>query len=125
VKEPISYETRKSVYNKIITYIFNPDHEEGWPKGRWFMFALGFNPENPDHVKMLAKQIYFDSVQAVFKGTTQYGEVYKLVVCITGPNGKTVNGIRTVWQKDRGANFIRLVTVYPPKKKVKPCKIRN
>jgi hypothetical protein len=69
------------------------------------------------HVKMLAKQIHFDSVKAVFQGITRYGESYDLFISITGPNGKTISGIKTVWQKDTGCDFIRLITVLPAKKK--------
>jgi hypothetical protein len=117
MKQLINYETRKSVYDKVSKYILNPEHKKGWPKGKWFMLALGFNPEKPEHVKMLARQIRFDRAWAVFQGATKYGEVYKLVVCIAGPNGKTIDGIRTGWQKDNGSNFIRLINVLPPKLK--------
>lgn len=111
----INYNTRKSVYDKLRKYIFNPEHEEGWPKGRWFMLALGFNPANLDHVKMLARQIQFDISRAIFQRSTEDGEVYRMLLSITGANNKTIDGIRTVWQKDHGSDFIRLLTIYPPK----------
>ncbi len=117
MKHTISYETRKSVYDKVSKYIFNPEHKKGWPKGKWFMLALGFNPENPDHVKLLARQIRFDGLQAQSRITTQYGEKYSSLLSITGPNGKTIDGIRTRWQIDKGNDFIRLLTILPPKKR--------
>ncbi len=117
MKQLINYETRKSVYNKISNYILNPDHKKGWDKGRWFMLALGFNPENPEHVKMLAKQIHFDVSRAIFKGTTIHGERYNIFVSFTGPNGRTIKDIQTGWQIDKGSSFIRLLTVLPPKRR--------
>lgn len=112
----INYNTRKSVYDRISRYILNPEHKSGWTKGRWFQLALGFNPDNLDHVKMLARQIHFNGSRAVFKGMRHYGERYDLFLSITGPNGKTISGIKTGWQKDNGSDFVRLVTVLPPKK---------
>jgi hypothetical protein len=117
MKEPINYLARKSVYDKVNKYLFNSENERGWAKGRWFMLALGFNPEKPEHVKMLARQIYFDSSQATFKVATGYGEQYDQLIAITGPNGKTIDGIKTGWQKDKGSDFFRLLTILPPKKK--------
>jgi len=117
MKRPINYETRKSVYDKVSKYIINPDHKTGWAKGRWFMLALGFNPEKPEHVKMLASQIRFDSSQAQYTHTTEHGEKYSLLLSVTGPNGKTIDSIRTRWQRDNGSDFIRLLTILPPKKR--------
>ena len=113
----INYNTRKSVYDRVSGYILNPKHKIGWGKGKWFMLALGFNPENPQHVKMLARQIHFDSSRAIFKGIMHYGKKYDLFIDITGPNGKTITGIKTGWQIDKGSDFIRLLTVLPPKAK--------
>ena len=113
----INYNTRKSVYDRVSGYILNPEHKTGWTKGRWFMLALGFNPENPEHVKMPARQIHFDGSRAIFKGIMHYGERYDLFLSITGPNGKTIDGVKTGWQKDHGSNFMRLLTVLPSKRK--------
>ena len=117
MKEAINYETRKSVYDKVRTYVLNPEHKKGWTKGRWFMLALGFNPENPEHVKMLARQIYFDRSRAIYIGNTKHGERYNLFLAIVGPNGKTIEGVKTGWQIDKGSDFIRLLTILPPKKR--------
>ncbi len=117
MKKQIDYLARKSVYDKVRKYIFNSENEEGCPKGKWFMLALGFNPENTEHVKMLTRQIHFDNLRAKYTGTTEYGEKYSLFLSITGPNGKTIDGIRTRWQKDKDSDVIRLITILPPKKR--------
>jgi hypothetical protein len=109
--------TSKSVLDKVIGYFFNPEHKIGWPKGQWFIKALAFNPNKPDHVKMLTRQICFDSSRALFRGTTRFGEKYDLFLSITGPNGKTIDGIKTVWLKDYKSHNIRLITIIPPDKK--------
>ncbi len=57
--ELAAFATRKSVYNKIANYLFNPGHQIGWPKGQWFVRALGFKPDNQEHFQLLAKQIIF------------------------------------------------------------------
>jgi hypothetical protein len=116
MKQTVHYETIKSVYDKITKYILNPEHKTGWPKGNWFMLALGFNPDKPEHVKMLARQIRFDSSRAQYTKTTEHGERYSLFLSITGPNGKTIEGIKTTWQIDNGSEFIRLLTILPPQK---------
>src|ERR1700723_3780875 len=117
MEQLINYNTRKSVYDKIRKYLFNPNNKDGWDKGIWFMRALGFNPGNPEHVKMLAKQIYFDDEKAIFKSITQYGKRYDLFLAITGPNGKTIDGIKTGWQRDNDSDFFRLLTILPSKKR--------
>ena len=69
--ELAAFATRKSVYNKIANYLFCPGHQAGWPKGQWFIRALGFKADNLEHYRMLADQIIFDqSLATVSKLTT-------------------------------------------------------
>jgi hypothetical protein len=101
---------------KLVKYLFNPDSRGGWPKGQWFIKALGFDPTNPEHIKMLEEQIVFDKARATLRSKTQYGVTYNLTLEITGPNGKTIGGVVTGWQKDKDTETFRLVTVIPPKR---------
>ena len=98
--ELAAFATRKSVYIKVVNYLFNPDNEDGWSKGQWFVRALGYDPNNPDHIKMLVSQITFDPEVAVFDKKSKWGDRYRQSFAIIGPNGRTIPGVRTRWQKD-------------------------
>jgi hypothetical protein len=108
---------RSITHEKVVNYLFNPTSPDGWSKGQWFIKALGFDPQNVAHVKMLEEQIKFDSSRAVVRPATEYGERFNLSISVTGPNGKTIDGIRTAWQRDKESDIIRLVTIYPPKQR--------
>jgi hypothetical protein len=113
-----SHATRRSVRDKILKYLFNPRNHVGWPKGRWFIRALGFNPLQPEHIRMLEQQIQFDKSTAIFLNSTEWGDRFKQEITITGPTGKAVKGIRLIWQRHTGTGIIKLVTLYPPKQQV-------
>jgi hypothetical protein len=107
---------RKSVHDKVSRYIFNKDSMTGWPKGVWFIKALAFNPEKPEHIDLLVRQINFNRSAAKYLKTTTYGVLYNQVLRITGPNGKTIDCIRAGWLRDPSNGSIRLITILPPKK---------
>jgi filamentous hemagglutinin len=108
--------THKSIHKKVTGYLFNPNNYEGWSKGQWFVKALGFDPESPEHLKMLKKQIKFDPDIAVFTEDTEWGARFGQKLTIIGPNGKTISDIRSHWQKDKVSGMITLLTLLPPKK---------
>lgn len=109
-------ETRDSIHNKVVGYLFNPKNSQGWVKGRWFIIALGFEPNNQQHHQILEEQIKFNKKQARFSKTTEWGIRYIQEVSITGPNGKTIYAVRTIWQQDKNTGIVRLITIMPPKK---------
>ena len=119
--ELAAFATRKSVYSRVVNYLFHPASESGWAKGQWFIRALGYDPNNPDHVKMLVSQITFNAEVAVFDKKSKWGNRYKQSFAIIGPNGRTIPGVRTTWQKDFDTSIIRLLTVVPPKRKRLVC----
>lgn len=110
------FRTRKSVRQKIHGYLFDPNNYDGWTKGQWFIRALGFNPKEPKHLKMLAEQIKFNPSEAAFTKDIEWGLRYKQRLTIIGPNGKIVQGIRSHWQIDTNSGTVTLVTLFPPKK---------
>jgi hypothetical protein len=112
---------RKIIYKKIVHYLFNPNNPHGWPKGQWFIKALGFDPKNLNHIKLLEEQIKFDAATAKLTGHTEFGDKYNMVAAISGPAGKTIEGITTGWQQDRETGIVRLVTIIPPKRRQKQC----
>jgi len=107
--------TRRSVRDKISGYLFNKDNPDGWAKGEWFRRALGFNPEDREHLRILEKQIRFDGETAIFARDTQWGRRWRQEISITGPDGKVIHGVRSIWQKDIDTGIMRLVTIMPPK----------
>ena len=109
--------TRKSIDRKISAYLFNPNNYDGWLKGQSFIRALGFNPNDPEHVSMLAKQIRFDPYSAIFSKDTKWGARFRQKLAIIGPNGKIIDGVRSVWQKDYNNGTITLITLLPPKRR--------
>jgi hypothetical protein len=105
----------KVTHEKVANYLFNPESKDGWPKGKWFTAALGFDPANSEHIALLEKQIKFDPDRAICRGQFQYGVKYDLDLAVTGPNGRTIEGIHTVWQTDKDSGITRLVTIIPAK----------
>jgi hypothetical protein len=61
------FATRKSVREKVSNYLFNPRNPAGWAKGQWFKRALGFEPLNREHHKLLELQLIFDPRTAVWQ----------------------------------------------------------
>ncbi|MBA3991970.1 MAG: hypothetical protein C0469_00490 [Cyanobacteria bacterium DS2.3.42] len=107
--------TRKSIHDKVTGYLFNPENERGWAKGEWFRRALGFEAANPEHMAMLERQIKFDSDTAVTLPEREWGPRWKQDQSITGPSGKSIDGVRVIWQRDRDGGIMRVITIMPPK----------
>ena len=108
--------TKKSIHDKVTGYLFNPENGRGWVKGEWFRRALGFDAANERHMAMLESQIKYNPEVAKFSRATQYGEMFDQNLTITGPNGKTIDAVRAVWQRDTGTSNIRLITLMPPRR---------
>lgn len=89
-------------------YLLNPSHPVGGSKAAWFQKALGFTQNNADE---LAKQIIFDSSQAVKTGTTEFGTKFNQVIPINGANGKIID-VTFAWIQNND-NVVRLVTAIP------------
>ncbi len=107
--------TQETVRAKVRNYLFNPGSPRGWDKGQWFVKALGYEPSNPEHWAMLERQIYYDPAKAMFQEMTKWGPRFEQLTKITGPNGRTIDGVRAIWQKDAGTSIIRLINIIPPK----------
>ena len=107
--------TKKSIHDKVTGYLFNPESERGWAKGEWFRRALGFEAANEEHMALLERQIKFDAEAAAPIRESEWGPRWKQDTEITGPTGKTIEGVRVIWQKDKGSGIMRLITIMPPK----------
>jgi len=107
--------TKKSIHDKVTGYLFNPESDRGWAKGEWFRRALGFEAANEEHLALLERQIKFDAESAVPIRESEWGPRWKQDVEITGPTGKAIDGVRVIWQKDKGSGIMRVITIMPPK----------
>ncbi|WP_221931094.1 phage minor head protein [Telmatospirillum sp. J64-1] len=106
--------------SKLADYVLDPTHEKG--KGRLFRAALGLEPR---HAEELRAQILAALPSASARrqvsgvgsvGTDMYGERFRAVIPVTGPNGRTMDVV-TAWiydrQQGRQAAVPRLVSAFP------------
>jgi len=99
---------------KITNYSLDFDKDPN--KATAFKLALGYNKNNAD---MLIDNIYrnIPFYNAYSRGNNGYGELYEVVINITGANGRNAN-VLTAWIVENGTDIPRLVNAYVTKKKV-------
>jgi hypothetical protein len=98
---------------KFTKYALDPKNSKG--KHVAFQRALGYNLTNAD---MLVENIRQNVAlfPAVCSGSNQFGNIYVVLMRLSGPNGKTANVI-TAWLDDNDTGEIRLVSAYVKKRK--------
>jgi len=99
---------------KLTNYSLDFDKDPN--KATAFKLALGYTKNNADR---LIENIYRNMplYGAIGRGDNGYGELYEVVINITGENGKTAN-VLTAWIIENGLDVPRLVNAYVTKKKV-------
>ena len=103
--------TKESIDTKLSAYLLNPDHPSGGSKAKWYKEALGFTTDNCDE---LAKQITFDSGEAVAAIRNKFGTKFSQIIPIRGANGRTIS-VEFIWISNNDG-VVRLVTSIPTKK---------
>lgn len=101
---------------KLAGYALNPDNPRGRNKAVVFASALALKKE---HAAVLHDQIMRGIESGDYKAehhmTNEYGETFKVIVPVTGMNGRTVDVV-TLWQYDRKKGSIstapKLTTAY-------------
>lgn len=102
------------VPNKLTKYSMDPKHPRGKDKARVWAAALGMDKT---HAKEVEQQIMdkLGAFPALKDSVDEYGERFKVLVPVTGPNGRTVD-VTTSWIYDRGNESVstkpRLATCY-------------
>jgi len=93
---------------KFTEYALNPDKDPD--KSIAFELALGYNQKN---VGKLIESIKsnLDKFPATPKGNKGYGELYEVIMELTGENGKTAK-VLTGWIDDISKNELRLITAH-------------
>lgn len=80
---------------KLRDYVLNAAHPQGGPKARVFAAVLGFTQADWRYLRdqlLVAVQ----TAPATLRGSTQWGELYEVLVEIRGYAGRTAR-VRTGW----------------------------
>ncbi len=94
---------------KVVAYLLNPEHPDGWGKAAFFT-RFGFSKQAWNTLAAaLRKHVLENDVASVVK--TTLGVRYVIEGPIEAPNGRTPN-VRSVWFQE-GNLPPRLVTAYP------------
>lgn len=94
---------------KLVGYALNRNSPRGKNKAAVFASALGLTQEHADILQeQILRGIRSGKYQAERHGTNEYGEGFKVILPITGTNGRTVDVV-TIWQYDRKKGSINTV----------------
>ena len=98
---------------KLIDYSLNLEKDAN--KALAFQYALGYTKKNAS--KLIVNNIKnINCYNTVSKGNNGYGDIYEIIMELTGENGKTAN-VLTSWIIENGYDYPRLTNVYITKKK--------
>jgi len=107
-------------YGKLSRYSLDPDNPGGKDKARKWKAAIGATQEHADmiHDQVMA---FLPYAEAVPIGRDKYGERFKVMAPVSGPNGKTVDVVTGwIYDMDESGRKIsmrpRLTTIYIPRK---------
>jgi len=93
---------------KFIEYTLNL--EKDFDKATAFELALGYNQGNAG--KLIENiRANLGKFPATPKGNKDYGDLYEVVMILTGENGKTAK-VLTAWIDDSQSGEMRLITVH-------------
>ena len=100
--------------DKLTRYSMDPDSPRGRSKARVWRAALGMDKRHAEDVRRQVLE-QLDKRPAFRDLADKHGERFKVVVPVTGPNGRTVD-VTTSWIYERGSGRTstkpRLVTCY-------------
>jgi len=95
---------------KVRDYLLDPGHSEGGSKSKFFRI-LGYSRLAWRRLEQDLRSAH-DSGRMRSDVRTEYGDKYRLVSRITGPNGRSAI-IVTVWIVREGESFARFVSAHP------------
>jgi hypothetical protein len=96
--------------SKVIGYLLNFSHPNGWSKAKFFS-QLGFNLSNwPELIQSL--RLHIDRAEVFSIQQTTFGTKYVLQGEFSSVKGKTYL-LRTVWFVGYNEDTPKLVTAYP------------
>ena len=106
----IMYLTSEAVIapDKLTRYLLVPKKLND--KSRWLGRA-GYTLENwPQLESDIRCQVL--SREAIPDGTNSYGDMYRIVCALSGPNGRTIHTV-TIWMHEYESGVTKFITMYP------------
>ncbi|MDR1669653.1 MAG: hypothetical protein LBR76_06825 [Oscillospiraceae bacterium] len=96
---------------------YSLDFEKEPNKAAAFKSALGYTKETADK---LIDNIHsnISKFSTTSKGNNGFGDIYEIIMQLTGVNGKTAN-VLTGWIIEKGTDFPRLTSAYVTKKRLR------
>jgi hypothetical protein len=85
---------------------FEKDPDKAWA----FQAALGYNRDNAGKLTDNIRR-NITMFPAKHKGSNAYGELYEVIMELTGENGKKAK-VLTAWLDDKAKNELRLISAY-------------
>jgi hypothetical protein len=96
--------------DKLVQYLLNSEHRRGGHKAR---VLKGFGYDAALWQQLQADILRFHlHVDVELMRETPYGTRYEIRAPLQTPSGRILT-VRTVWQIDEGADFPRLLTLFP------------
>lgn len=95
---------------KLRDYLLNVAHRKGATKAR-LLLSFGYSPDNWQRLEADIRT-YHLAAHVFEEAANEYGTCYVIVAPISTPQGRDVV-FRSVWQIDTGADYPRLITMYP------------
>ena len=100
---------------KFTKYALDLESVDGKHKAVVFRDVLGYTVSNASVLVAKIKEGVLNS-PATFRGASEFGDSYEIIMDIEGANGRTAKVV-TGWMIDKNKDYPRLVTAYVEKKK--------
>lgn len=98
--------TREKIANYLL--IWRPENDKSQ-----FLAQAGYTERDADRLaEDIRRQLL--SQDAKFEKTTEYGEMYRILGSLTGPNGRTLRVI-SIWMIEAATSVTKFITLYPAK----------
>lgn len=109
-----NYENAIIPSDKLEKYALDPAHPVGRNKAIVFKSALGFDQSNWQALlQAIIDELPYN--EATLGRDDEFGQLYTVVIPITGPNGNTADVV-TGWIFKRGTDYPSLTTAYITKR---------
>ncbi len=95
---------------KLRDYLLNSAHRKGGTKAR-LLLALGYAADDWQRLEADLRAQHL-TAEVLEESDSDYGNCYVIVAPLTAPSGRAMP-FRSVWQIDTGADYPRLITMYP------------
>lgn len=98
--------TREKIANYLL--IWRPENDKSQ-----FLAQAGYTQPDADRLaKDIREQLL--SQDAQFEKTTEYGEIYRIVSQLRGPNGQTLRVV-SIWMIEAASGVTKFITLYRAK----------